>query len=56
MHPEVMLDIVKLHIEDLHREAAQARLAAETSRRRSLPNLSSLWSGLGVRKVLSRTA
>lgn len=56
MHPEMMFDIVKLHMEDLRREAAHQRLIGETGRRRSKLRAPFFSSGFGPIKLRSRTA
>lgn len=56
MYPtDVMFEVMKLHIEDLQREAAHARLVPTSKRRRrSEPLMSFFWSGLRLRKAHSK--
>lgn len=54
MYPDTMLDLAKVHIQELHKEAARARLARSQSPKEAGPRASAIWIGLG--KVRSKTA
>lgn len=56
MHPDLMLDIARLHIEELHAKAARARLVKEAKATGGVPRASQLWTGLGFGKLRSKTA
>lgn len=54
MHPEMKLELAKLRINDLHRQAAEARLARHC--RRESPRITGLWAGLRSATLRTRTA
>lgn len=56
MHPDTMLDIARLHIEELHNEAARARLVKGRRRAGSVSRASGFWTGIGLGKLRSKTA
>lgn len=56
MHPDLMLEIARFHIEELHAEAARARLVKEARAAGGVPRASQLWTGLGFGKLRSKTA
>lgn len=56
MHPDMAYDMARFHIEDLHRQAARHRLARLQSRVPAGPRPSGIWTGLGFRRLRSKSA
>lgn len=56
MHPEMNFDLAMFRIDELHRQAAEARLARGWRHHRSFARGSKLWSGLRPRKLRTKAA
>lgn len=56
MHPDMSFDIARFHIEELHDQAARARLVMGRRRVRPVSRGSRSWTGLGFGKLRSNTA
>lgn len=55
MHPEMMFQLTKFRMEELHKEAARQRLASGRSRIRTARRASKVWGRLGF-GLRSKTA
>lgn len=56
MHPDMMLDLARLHIEELRNEAARARLVKDPRRARSGSRASRFRAGIGLKNLRSKAA
>lgn len=56
MHPDMIFDLGKFQIQELHKEAARRRLAKDPSHIPAVPRDSGMWGRFSFGKLRSKTA